>query len=347
MESKLQLGFGRTDITPKWSVPLRGYGNTAKRMSTTVLDSQLAACLAFTDDAGETIVHLFADMTLTGFEINSRYRTKIAQAVGLPMERVHISVSHNHSGADIEAHHIPGVSEYCNCLEQALIDAAKEAMADRSPCQMYIAAIETHGLNFVRRYMIHDGSVADDNFGSDKAGIAGHETHADPWLQLVKFTRKDKQDIILGNFQMHPHRAGGSKKYEITSDIVGALRDYVEEKLNCKFAYAPGASGNVNGHSRVKEENITANYIEHGKALGAYAEKAAAYFRPVATGPLKYKTVTLKCAYNHTQDHLVPQAKEIAKLFEDTGNNRLCAEVGKPYGINSLIHNTIVFLQFQ
>jgi len=29
----LQVGFGRTDITPQLSVPLAGYGNTDKRMS--------------------------------------------------------------------------------------------------------------------------------------------------------------------------------------------------------------------------------------------------------------------------------------------------------------------------
>ena len=46
----LSVGFGRADITPMERVPLAGYGNTSRRISTTVLDPLYATCAAFRSD---------------------------------------------------------------------------------------------------------------------------------------------------------------------------------------------------------------------------------------------------------------------------------------------------------
>ena len=40
-------GYGRSSITPAFSVPLAGYGATQKRMSQRVLSEIFATCIAF------------------------------------------------------------------------------------------------------------------------------------------------------------------------------------------------------------------------------------------------------------------------------------------------------------
>ena len=41
---------------------------------------------------------------------------------------------------------------------------------------------------------------------------------------------------------------------------------------------------------------------------------------------------------NHSLDHMVEQAREIQQLWAETSDNALCAEKGRPYGINSPYH---------
>ena len=92
--SKLQLGFGRADITPTFPVPLTGYGNEAKRYSETVLDPLYATCLAFTDEDGSTALVYAVDMLY----MSNWIRPVIGEAVGLPVERIQLSGSHTHAG---------------------------------------------------------------------------------------------------------------------------------------------------------------------------------------------------------------------------------------------------------
>ena len=48
-KTSVRVGFARADITPIESVPLRGYGNTSRRMSGPILTPLYATCMAFSD----------------------------------------------------------------------------------------------------------------------------------------------------------------------------------------------------------------------------------------------------------------------------------------------------------
>ena len=64
MSIQLKAGYGKVDITPSFSTPLRGYGNTEKRMHDTVLDPIYSICVAIND--GEKTL-LAYNLDLTGF----------------------------------------------------------------------------------------------------------------------------------------------------------------------------------------------------------------------------------------------------------------------------------------
>ena len=176
------------------------------------------------------------------------------------------------------------------------MDDAKAAMEDRKPGKLSAAQAHPEGYNSVRHYVLSDGEVIGDNFGilGDRE-YAGHVEDADNQMQLVKITREGAKDIVLVNWQGHPHRAGGKDKLFITADLVGAMRDYVEKELDCNFAYFTGASGNVNSSSRIKTEMAAPDYLTHGQQLGQIAVDALKTCKPVDEGYVKmlHKTLSL------------------------------------------------------
>ena len=134
-------------------------------------------------------------------------------------------------------------------------------MADRAPANLLIGSAKTKNLNFVRRYVLEGNIVAGYQSDLNDLGlpIIGHESEVDNELQILKFDRAEsgKKDIIMANFQAHPHRDSGAGTTLYTANIVGFFRTELEEKQNVHVLYFTGASGNVNASSQIPEENIT------------------------------------------------------------------------------------------
>ncbi len=340
MDGKYLVGFARVDITPTESVPLRGYGNTSKRMSQDVKDPLLLTCIAFTDPEGVTALLLPTDLCVSSRRICDPARQAIEAATGVAADRILISSTHNHSSPDIDNTSIPSVPRYNEMFVQKAVEAAKAALADRKEATgLYVSEVATKGLNFIRRYILEDGTAAGDNYGHFKESpIRCHESEVDSQLQLVKITRQGGKDVVIANFQTHPHRTGGSKKYSISSDLVGPFRVSLEKRLDCHVGYITGGSGNVNPHSRIPEENLAPTYVGHGQLLADYAVKAAREFRPVAFGPITARKINRDFPANHLQDHLAEIGDRIRKFWEETGDHAAAVAMGEPYGINSPYH---------
>ncbi len=341
-KTPVRVGFARADITPVESVPLRGYGNTSRRMSGPVLSPLYATCMAFSD--GENTVLLYTmDMTGMGGVCDRALRPAISEATGIPVNNIHLSCSHNHSAPDLDNKSVPSIPRYTKQLEAKLVLAAVEALEDLAYTRIFAGAVETEGLNFVRRYVREDGTYCGDNYGSGSTSpIACHESEADRVLQLVYFLREGKKNVILANFQGHPHRLGGGVNPTVTSDIVGIFRDELERRTDCLVAYATGGSGNQNSSSRIPEEMAAKRVSDHGKILADYAVMVFRRMTEVSAEGVGATTMELEMPINHSLDHMVEQAKEIKELWFETSDNKLCAERGQPYGINSPYHATAI-----
>lgn len=332
--SKLQIGFGRTNITPMERVPLAGYGNTSRRISTTILDFLYATCAAISDE-NETVLLYNLDLTSAFTEYMERFIPAIAAETGVKEDNIFLCNTHNHSAPDFENKNHETSLHYIEFLEKQLLAAAKAALADRKPVtKMQVGSIETEGMNFVRRYVLADGTYAGDNYGHfEESPIACHESEPDRTLQLVKFVRDGGKDIVLGNFQMHPHRTGGGRKPVVSSDIVGVMRDTLEKDTDVHFLYFTGGSGNVNGHSMVKEENITPDHTAHGKAMAEYAKKVP--FRDVDMGPVKAVKKVVSLPVDHSQDHRVEDAQKFYDYWMEGHKRAQWLPVAKKMGFNS------------
>jgi len=343
---QMLVGYGRTNITPDVSVPLAGYGNTSQRMSDGFTGYLYATCFAVTDENDNTAILFGIDMCNSGSALYTTAREKISKKHGIPMERIIISASHNHSSPDMGNGNEPSVGKWAPQLIDLLVECADIAMKDRAPADIYYTKTETKGLNFVRRYKLEDGTVCGYQSLIADSGLAvvGHESEADHSLQLLKFDRGEgKTDIMVANFQTHPHRFGSASNPQMSPDLVGVFREEVEKTLGYDVVYFTGAAGNINPSSLIKEENTTKDFKEQGKALAKYAIDADGSYTKVNGGAVRGVSEIFESEIDHTEDHLVSVAREAQALWAETNHIMTVTKAYQQYGINGPYHaNAIV-----
>ena len=341
------VGYAKANITPEDSVPMGGYNKPSQRMSTGMNDYLYATVCAITDANGETAILIGIDLTSSYSRVSHDIRNAIVKEYDIPFENILYSASHMHTGPDLNSDQMNVIVKYKKQLQENVVAAVGAALDDRSPATMYIGSAQTEGLNFVRRYLMNDGTYAGDNFGDYSSGYKAHETEADGQLQLIKFVREGDNDVVLANFQTHPHRASSSTSTILTADLVGVFRTELETQLGVEVCYFSGAGGNLNPKSRITEENITADYKEQGKALAKYAIDAYDTMTEAATGEVKAKMVTSTYNTDHSDDHLLDIAKD---LYSRYNKNELTSaqvkELGKEYGIQSTYHAGAIISKF-
>ena len=342
-ESDITVGFGRVDISPLESVPLRGYGYSSGRMSTHIQDPLYATCIALSDSSGETVLIYTVDLTNAFTELIEPARLAISQATGIPRESILVSCTHTHSAPDIMNENEPSIPRYMEAFDDWMVEAALAALEDRAPARVYTTSTETQNLNFVRRYLLEDGTYAGDNFGHiGKSPIVGHETEVDNQLQLVRFERYGTKDIILANYQTHPHKVG--KTTAVTADLVAPFRTKVEEALDCYVAYFTGSSGNVNHTSRITEENIVSNYLEHGYALADYALKAYDSFQEIDVSSVKIAMDVRIGNVDHSLDHVASECQEAVDYYLTYGNYGSYSYLLKE-GVHNIYHANAIAIR--
>lgn len=330
----LQIGYARVDITPEESVPLAGYGNTLARMSQNILSRLYTTCIAITDGDGTTAILFHNDLITTPVEFATPIRQEVSAATGVPFGHIMITATHTHSGPDVSNHREPIVQRYHAFARKKLVACALEAMADRKPATLETGRAYTQNLNFVRHYVASDGGYKGDNFGvlNPNPEVA-HTTHVDNEMRLVKFRREGGEDVLLVNWQTHPHRTGGNKKYDISADIIGSMRDAVEAESGCKFIYFNGGAGNVNPHSRIAGENVTPNYLAHGQALARCALDAELH--PVDSGKVQVLEHIEDEPINRPSAEKLEAAEKIREFWSRTNDYRASVELAESYGFNS------------
>jgi len=307
-KASFMAGYGKVDITPEnYGVPMNGYGNTDTRLSTGLGSYIYAIALAITDVEGNTAIMMAVDSCGVAASVCSDVRNWAKNKHDIPTENVIIASLHQHSSPESTA------GNYQQQLTAGMKEAIDTALEDRAPAEMYFNWVETEALSFVRRYWLNDGGhVTSHSCTGDKSsGFARYESEADKEMRLVKFTREDKEDIIMVNFQGHPHMGTSSANTEIHSDWPGAMRDAVTEQLGVNCLYFSGAGGNMNSSSSCAEHNITQpkdDFRQHGKRAAEYVVKAEDSYVKGEPGLIVCREEQLTYDADHRLDHLLPQA---------------------------------------
>lgn len=281
------VGYAKADITPEQPVPLAGYGDNENRISTSVLDPLYATCIAFTDAEANTVILFNVDLGQTPIELITAIRKKISEETGVPTTHVHMSASHTHSAYDPTITALSGVLNANNKFIEQCVEAAKAALADRKPAQMYGSFARPDGLNFVRHYILSDGTMRAFKLGQlPRDQIYGHIWKADNLLQVIKFTRDGGKDVVMINWQSHYYGTEDENYYSLSADYIGAMRNALETQLDCHAAFVLGGSGNVTCTSQIYTENHNEGFQEHGKMLATAAIDSMDNMQPLETGTI-------------------------------------------------------------
>ncbi len=315
------VGYARENITPTTSgdIFLAGYEDDTPCIG--VMDPLYVSCIAITDENNNTALLFSFDLGSVSIPFSTEIRNKVTSVTGVPKENIFSASTHIHSAP---AH---GDAVIHNLAVNGAAKTAQAAMESRKPAEIFIGRSETENLNFVRHYVMDDGSFVGDNYGivTGKAYVK-HETEADNEIQLIKFVRDGEKDIVLMNWQGHP-TVTGNNGY-ITSDTIGYCRMYMENTFDCDFVYFQGASGNLNTWSRISDENISAtrDVKKHGEALGRYAGKGLDNMTKVNPGEIKIKSVTYKGEVRKTTGEENAAAAVFLSIYEETKDQeKACA----------------------
>ena len=159
------------------------------------------------------------------------------------------------------------------------------------------------------------------------------------------------------NWQVHPTRTGGPQKGNICADVIGSMRDAIEEALDCKFIYFNGGAGNLSPLSLMAEEHVVNNYIDHGKALAKHAISAEGSYEEIELGPIKVLQDLHYEPLNRPSTERLAAAREVAEYWTRTNDwpasVRLAVEKGfsSQFAAINMVHrheakDDLVFVPF-
>ena len=325
----LQVGYSRTDITPDDPVYL-----DENTLLDKVKDPIYATCVAVHDGENTVLIYTI-DTKNIGPEEAKQIRVKISAATKVPSGNIMISPTHNHSVPKLGTlKNKTGNLKWTTKVHNALITAGQEAVADLSDAKIYTATGKTTGMAFVRRYLLADGTYTGIHNGNKStAALVDYESDADDTVQVIRFVRDDKKDVLMANWQCHVATAITLHPNSITGDIVGLARDAAESRDDdVLFALYIGASGNINLNAKVPGTQVYTNYLQVGNALGRVIIETCKDMERVHAGKISVSSKTLKVEVRKDDAETVKKAKEFADLTEGTPEYQGLLD---KYGFNS------------
>lgn len=225
--------------------------------------------------------------------------------------------------------------EFRNGFIDGALKAAQEALADRAPATLFSGVKELLHMNYIRHYLMEDGTYSGSNFGNMKLKSIAHATETDPRMLVLQFRREEKPDIVMMNWQAHNDTVRETGYYLISSGYVGHVRAKFEEDTGMHFAFFQGASGNQTKATRFEEEKHNLNWIEYGHRLADEAQAMLPQLQPVQGTRIKTSQVILDININHDWDHLIDAANQVYDLWKSVGKPEGDA-LGKQYGFTSV-----------
>ncbi len=285
-------GFCRKVVNPTEPIGLGGYGSEAKRTSCEIMDDICVTVTALSD--GEQVILFISSDTLhTGYAVYEKAAGILEEKFGISKEYIVFNSTHTHAGPSVHRGvACPGLTAYAPIYYGGIEEATEEALRDLTPSVPHIGAIDTQGLNFVRRYI----SRADGSFlgnwlrPSRSAEEARHETPADERLQVIRWVRPEKKDIVMVNWQCHPcsPHVAGEYGTVISPDWVAPMRNFAEENLgDVHVVYHQGACGNLISGTGILNEKSNTDYKRKGRELAYYIGQALKEAHPVETGKIR------------------------------------------------------------
>jgi len=153
----MEAGYARVDVTPDAanSMPLAGL---AARNSEGVLDPLYITCVAMKDGDGNIYLLYHTDF-LKAYSVLTLSKKQISKETGVPVENIVVSAPHNHSAPGLDDADSAIIEDYAKTCKAAMIQSAKDAIADLKPAKMYTSSKKCENMTFVRHYLRANGTI--------------------------------------------------------------------------------------------------------------------------------------------------------------------------------------------
>ncbi len=272
----LRAGVGVADITPTQAVRLAGFLGRLPAVPPLRVADPLQVRVIALDDGANTALLLVLDLIGLSAAFSAPLRVAVAEATGIPVERVLTSCTHTHSGPDtllgMDLH-----EGYVEQLTTACVLACRQALGALEPVSVGVGEVAVPtGLAVNRRGLAHT-----------------------PTLQLVDLHSTHGRVASIVGVGIHPV-THGPDVHVVTADWIGHCRTAVESALGGTAVVVSGVLGDVNppggaGYERAGGGVDLARTV--GDAVAVLAEAAAARAEAVGTElSLDHTTVELPAA---------------------------------------------------
>ena len=330
----LAVGVSRQDITPDHPIGAHiNGGGDPNRLAENILDDLTITCVAITDKENNTVLFYSQDIHNPVPAFTDGYRRSISEATGVPYESIYMTATHTHSSLMPTDASQTGNVKFTAKYEKAILAAAKEALEDRAPAQMYCSEVDVQEKNngqamaFVRHYSMLDGSVFGSNFGKyNQTLISGFPYEADNEAQLVKIEREGKQGVLMMNWPAHSTFHGTTSLRNISADYPAYVREYIEENTDYTFAiFLSGAGDQVPRMQQHPAANHGMECDAYGAALGKIITDYTAddtNFRQVTDDVIKLENKVVTVNTNKIPDDMAAlalKAKDVYQYFLENG----------------------------
>ena len=325
MGSSLFAGFGKIDYTPDFGVGLSGHGGDFNRRSTGVVAPVYITCVAARQ---EDVTALVYTIDTCGFrrEHGEQFRAAIEAATGVPAGFIIFGATHGHNCPSMAPESEPTVAKTLEIMENAAVEAAKAAIADLAPAEIFGAKPVIPGMNFTRHYRLPNGRRTTTNSGMRwDIPLAGHLGPSDPQMVLVKFARAEKPDIILANWQAHPDDAKDIGFDKISPGWPGPFRDRLEKFSGCHVAFFQGASGNQVRDSLIPQLSHGLPWDVYGFHLARKAYAAFNQFVPLEFDGIQADRCILPAGYKHEDEDKLALCEQILEINRTEGRQAALA----------------------
>ena len=381
IQANFQVGWGRVDVTPDernfpegvTGINLAGNFDTATRISTGTRtpEDRLYVTAVAVSDGKQTNVVMTTDFIRVPTAWSDTVQEICYEKYGLPHECLSISATHTHSAPDIgdaqgprqpvkQCSSDPGSKNYWYYLvwRDSVVEAVGQALEDLSPVEeTKIGTTNVPGVNWVRHWRVKvntTGHMNGVNFTTDGAANKGYVRDADQELQVVRFVREGKKDVVMLNFQAHPTSFGGSGgNLLISADWCGVLYRTLEASdEDCLAAFYQGAAGNImytcNMNSVKEKWNPATDIYDHGKKLADHAMEVMEHMTTVKTDVVKSQRqqfIAFERDYTVTREieqDVVTIGDSIAictagyEMYDSTG---MYVKENSPYEVTFIIEN--------
>lgn len=276
----MQIGFGRTDITPRVGVELCGFGPFLNRHSIAVRDRLWARAMAV-EQNGTTLILVSCDLIGVLQPMTDRVRALVSDATGVPPECIMVHCTHTHSGPSTAKVIGWGADDepYRAVLAQRLAKPCIDAFHARRRATLAYAAVPCEGVALNREYD-RDAPPLDEVLRDDWRPAKPELT--DTTCHVFKIESEGRLVGFFSYFGCHPVVCCQETRY-IHGDYAGVATNLAERDApGCVGLFLQGAQGDVNSACVHKPEQ---------DSLLALDVIAGRYARAVRSGLAKARPV--------------------------------------------------------